>query len=72
MNDKGRFFNSEESDDSLPRDADANGAYNIARKGLWVLEQIRNSSEDNLAKVKLAISNQEWLCYAQENRSING
>lgn len=47
----------------FPQDADANGAYNIARKGLMILERIRQEK----GKAKLAISNQEWLEYAQEH-----
>lgn len=61
----GYYFDSRLSDGSLPCDADANGAYNIARKGLWALEQIRQA--DDLRRIKLAISNKEWLVYAQEN-----
>jgi CRISPR-associated protein Cpf1 len=51
-----------------PYDADANGAYNIAKKGLWIIEQIKKTPEDKLDKVKLAITNKEWLAYAQEHR----
>lgn len=47
----------------LPVDADANGAYHIAKKGLWVLQQLRKA--DDLKKVKLAISNKEWLAFTQ-------
>lgn len=47
----------------LPVDADANGAYNIARKGLWIVEQIKQT--DDLTKLKLAIGNKEWMRYAQ-------
>lgn len=72
MNENGEFFNSEKAGDNLPKDADANGAFNIARKGLWVLQQIRETEEDNLTKLKLAISNKEWLQFAQEHRSRNG
>ncbi len=57
------FYNSETAVNSLPKDADANGAYNIALKGLWALFQI-NETED-LKKVKLAISNKEWLHFIQ-------
>jgi CRISPR-associated protein Cpf1 len=71
----GNFFNSEEEKlkgkdeygnwkSSLPVDADANGAYNIARKGLWMIRQIKNA--DNLKKMNLAISNKEWLKFVQE------
>jgi CRISPR-associated protein Cpf1 len=70
MNNRGEFFNSENAGEFLPKDADANGAYNIARKGLWVLQQIKNTEEEELPRIKLAISNRDWLCYAQEN--ING
>lgn len=66
MNDNGEFFNSEVSDASKPKDADANGAFNIARKGLWVLEQIRNTPSGD--KLNLAMSNAEWLEYAQLNQ----
>lgn len=47
----------------LPVDADANGAYHIAKKGLWVLQQLQIA--ENLKKVKLAISNKEWLKFTQ-------
>jgi CRISPR-associated protein Cpf1 len=60
----GVFFNSQECDNSLPQNADANGAYNIARKGLWIVNQIKNSSD--VSKVKLAIPNKEWVQFAQE------
>lgn len=62
-NKDGYFYNSSECDESLPKDADANGAYNIARKGLWVLNEIRNA--EDLSKVKIAMTNKEWLRYAQ-------
>ena len=51
---------------SMPADADANGAYNIARKGLWAINQIKNSPADKLDNVKLAVSNAEWLEFAQK------
>lgn len=60
----GVFYDSRSCDSSLPGNADANGAYNIARKGLWVLEQIKKTND--LEKLKLAISNKEWLRFAQE------
>jgi CRISPR-associated protein Cpf1 len=62
-NEKGEFFDTRKSDINLPNNADSNGAYNIARKGLWVIEQIRKA--DDLRKIKLAISNKEWLQFAQ-------
>ena len=63
----GKFYDSREykaSDSPLPVDADANGAYNIARKGLWAVRQI--SLADDLNKVNLAISNESWLTFVQK------
>lgn len=65
----GNFYDSRSCGSSLPADADANGAYNIARKGLWILEQIKEASD--LEKLKLAISNKEWLRFAQEKPYLN-
>lgn len=44
----GNFFDSRNAGDDMPRDADANGAYNIARKGLLLLEKIRGSGSTKL------------------------
>ena len=65
MNANGEFYDSRKCGKNLPENADANGAYNIARKGLWIVEQIKNTKDDDLARIKLAISNKEWLRYAQ-------
>lgn len=61
--DSGRFFDSRDNIETLPNNADANGAYNIARKGLWIIMQIEQANE--LQKLKLAVSNKEWLQFAQ-------
>ena len=60
----GRFFDSRNAGNNLPKDADANGAYNIARKGLWYIMQLNDASGD-LMKTNLAITNKEWLSFAQ-------
>ena len=60
---EGNFYDSRKQLPHLPKDADANGAYHIAKKGLWILEQI-NQTED-LKKLKLAISNRQWLAFVQ-------
>lgn len=65
----GNFYNSALCDNSLPKNADANGAYNIARKGLWIVRQIKAS--DDLRNLKLAISNKEWLQFAQNKPYLN-
>ena len=49
---------------SLPVDADANGAYNIARKGLIAANKLKDGLEP---KEAFAISNQIWLNFAQQN-----
>lgn len=69
MNANGNFYDSRKCGKNLPENADANGAYNIARKGLWVIEQIKQSND--LSKLKLAISNKEWLNYAQNELYLN-
>ncbi len=63
-NEDGTFYDSRQGNKSLPANADANGAYNIARKGLWVINQIKQTPQDQ--KPKLAITNKEWLQFAQE------
>ena len=63
-NANGTFFDSRKSEKTLPLNADANGAYNIARKGLWIVNQINNSSKNE--KLNLSISNKDWLKLSQE------
>lgn len=67
-NEEGIFFNSENAEETMPKDADANGAYHIAKKGLWILKEI-NKSED-LNKINLSISNKEWLDFVQNKRYL--
>lgn len=59
----GKFYDSRACGDDLPQNADANGAYNIARKGLWVAQQIREN--DGKKYPRLAMTNKEWLNFAQ-------
>ena len=44
----------------LPVDADANGAYNIARKGLMLIRQLKETGE-----IK-TITNKDWLNFVQQ------
>lgn len=62
--DGGNFYDSRYAGKSLPQDADANGAYNIARKALWAVKQIKES--DDVSKFKRSISNKEWLEFVQK------
>ena len=69
-NSNGKFYDSRDysgTDAVLPVDADANGAYNIARKGLWALKQIKEADEDEYETVRISMKNNEWLKYAQES-----
>lgn len=61
---QGNFYDSRCGNSALPDNADANGAYNIARKGLWVIKQIRETPAGK--RPKLAIKNKEWLKFAQQ------
>lgn len=65
----GLFYDSRKADTTLPKDADANGAYNIARKGLWAIRQIHATQPDD--KLNLAITNKEWLQFAQQKPYLN-
>lgn len=65
----GVFFDSRESGEDMPKDADANGAYNIARKGLMVLQKIKEAEDP--ANVKFNITNKEWLRFAQDKTYLN-
>lgn len=67
MSNDGTFFDSRNGISSLPLDADANGAFNIARKGLWIINKLQNTKDEDLQKVKLTLTNKEWLRYAQES-----
>ena len=58
------FFDSRYASPLQPENGDANGAYNIARKGICILENI-NTIED-VNKAKIAISKQQWQNYAQK------
>lgn len=60
----GVFYDSRSCGDALPKNADANGAYNIARKGLMLIGQIKETKD--LANFKYDISNKAWLNFAQQ------
>lgn len=65
-NEDGKFFNSDEvKDGTLPENADANGAYNIARKGLLLVERIKDCPDEKLDKVDLKVTNLDWMKFAQ-------
>ena len=73
--DNGEFYSSKEEKQkgtdscgqwksTLPIDADANGAYNIARKGLMVANKLKSGS---IPKEAFAVSSKDWLNFVQQN-----
>lgn len=67
-NENGEFYDSRNykgTNAALPCDADANGAYNIARKALWAINVLKDTPDDMLNSAKLSITNAEWLEYTQ-------
>ena len=66
----GIFYDSRSCGEELPENADANGAYNIARKGLMMIEQIKDAKDLN--NLKFDISNKAWLNFAQQKPYKNG
>ena len=59
MDKDGKFFDSRNAADDEPKNADANGAYHIALKGLWTIEHI---SEDGAL---IDCSLEDWFGYRQ-------
>ncbi len=67
-NSSGEFYcsnNYEGENASLPANADANGAYHIARKALWAIDVLKNTPDDELRSANLSISNADWFEYVQ-------
>lgn len=64
LNHNDEFYNSLIAPETLPRSTDANGAYNVARKALMMIERIKESQDED--KIKMTVSNTEWLQYAQK------
>lgn len=69
--DDGTFFDSREEckkevNAILPKDADANGAYHIALKGLSLIKRFDEADEKALKKFDMKISNADWFKFVQE------
>ncbi len=58
----GNFFDSRDELKNLPDNGDANGAYNIARKGLLYIEQLQESIKTGKLPT-LSISTLDWFNY---------
>jgi CRISPR-associated protein Cpf1 len=60
----GNFFDSRKSSEMNPKNADANGAYHIALKGLLLLDKIKKS--ENVEKVDRSIKREDFINYVIE------
>ena len=67
-NKTGTFYDSrvDGKDKKLPENADANGAYHIAKKGLWAISVLQETADEELKNANLSIKNAEWLEYVQK------
>lgn len=72
LNENNIFYDSAKAGDALPKDADANGAYCIALKGLYEIKQItENWKEDGkFSRDRLKISNKDWFDFIQNKRYL--
>lgn len=59
-NSSGGFFDSRSCGGNLPQNADANGAYHIALKGLWIVSKALKTDERNLK-----LEHETWFEFAQ-------
>lgn len=69
-NTDGTFFDSRKEKElgdkaKLPIDADANGAYHIALKGLLLLQRFSVTEDATLKNVDLKIKNKDWFSFRQ-------
>lgn len=63
------FYDSRKADATQPKDADANGAYHIAKKGLQWVKQIQEFDGDDWKKLDLDKTNKGWLRFVQGNKN---
>lgn len=74
LNDDGEFFDSSNYKESarLPKDADANGAYCIALKGLYEVKQIKGNWDKNqeFSREVLKIKHTDWFDFIQNKRYL--
>ena len=70
---QGVFFDSRRASEDMPQNADANGAFHIGLKGLWMLRQIHGWQGDwqDKKSPKLAIPNEDWYRFVQDQEYKN-
>ena len=74
MDKNGNFFDSRKALNNQPNNADSNGAYNIARKGLLLLTELDYNGVDAFDEMKYKkdkdeskwVSNKQWLQFVQQ------
>lgn len=66
LNNNDEFFDTRNSKGELPINSDANGAYNIARKGQYILNKYYGENPKGL-KIKVLLTNREWFEYTQKD-----
>lgn len=66
--DNGVFFDSRKASEKQPKNADANGAYHIALKGLWNIQRIKEW--DGESRLNFAMKNVDWFAFAQKKPFI--
>lgn len=59
----GKHFDSRCAGQALPENADANGAFNIARKGLMIIGQLTKDDKQD-------VGDKAWLKFAQDNSAV--
>jgi hypothetical protein len=64
------YFDSRHGHTELPENGDANGAYNIARKGLIVFERINRPETWNKEKPDLLIKANQWRNFSQKDSVV--
>ncbi len=53
----------------LPQDSDANGAYNIARKGIIILQNITEDKKED-GKLRIDVFKTDWQSFAQQEELV--
>lgn len=66
-NNQGCYYDSRSAPATMPQDADANGAYHIALKGLWNIQQVTEHdwSDEKAKSPNLTMTNEQWFAFAQ-------
>ena len=69
-NENNIFYDSAKAGDALPKDADANGAYCIALKGLYNVIAIKNNWKEGekFNRKLLSLNNYNWFDFIQNRR----